>query len=43
MDWQEITALAIVALTAVLMLRCWRRSRKNAGCGGGCGCGKKPH
>jgi len=41
MDWQEVIALTIVVITAVVMLRCWWRSRKSGNCGGGCACDKK--
>lgn len=41
MDWQEITALAIVALTgAILLVRLVRRLKNpQAGCGCGCSSG----
>ena len=44
MDWQQIAALSIVAVTAVLLIgreiRRRRRPLKRA-CGGGCDCGGK--
>ncbi len=41
MDWQEISALAVVAVTAVLLVRQEIKSRRRArtrACGGECGC-----
>ncbi len=41
MNWQEIVSLAIVALTAVLLIRSQiakRKRAKNSSCGGDCGC-----
>jgi len=37
LDWQSLTALALVLLTAALLLRRMLRP-KRGGCGGGCGC-----
>lgn len=41
MDWQEISALAVVALTMVLLVRSEIRRRQRArtrACGNDCGC-----
>jgi hypothetical protein len=40
MDWQQLSALTIVATTAALMIRrsIGRRKRIPGGCGGNCGC-----
>jgi hypothetical protein len=40
MDWQQLSSLAIVAATAVLMVRrsIGTRRRRAPGCGGNCGC-----
>ncbi len=41
MDWQQICSLAIVALTAVLLVRSEVKKRRRArltGCSGDCGC-----
>jgi hypothetical protein len=40
MNWQQLAALFIVGLTAMIFL--WsrlRRQKAGAGCGGHCGCG----
>jgi hypothetical protein len=36
MDWQQATALGIVALTVVLFIGSQFRKKKGAGCGCGC-------
>ena len=36
MDWQQATALSIVALTAALFVASQSRKQKGAGCGCGC-------
>jgi hypothetical protein len=43
MDWQQVTALSVVVLTAGLFgLARWRRSRKaRLPCDSGCGCGSQ--
>lgn len=41
MDWQEVIALAIVAVTAVLVVRHFIRKRRRSGCGSACGCDRK--
>jgi hypothetical protein len=41
MDWQQVTSLAIVALTAFLLVRAEVRKRQRTklrACGGDCGC-----
>jgi hypothetical protein len=40
MDWQQLSAMAIVACTAMIMIRgaMRKRNRIHTGCAGGCGC-----
>jgi hypothetical protein len=40
MDWQTITAAAIVVLTLTIFLVRLARPKKNSSCGHGCGCDK---
>ena len=41
-DWQSLTAIALVLLTAAVFALRWLRRKPPGGCGG-CGtCGKKP-
>jgi hypothetical protein len=37
-EFQTIAALAIVAITMVLLMRPLFKKNKAGGCGGGCGC-----
>ena len=37
-EFQTIAALAIVAITVVLLIRPLFKKNKAGGCGGGCGC-----
>lgn len=41
MDWQTLTALAIVALSALLLLRALFKRAKRPSCGSDCACGKE--
>ena len=41
MDWQTITALGIVALTAAAFAYRLFRPAKKSGCGKSCGCGSE--
>lgn len=41
MDWQSITAAAVVIATlGIFLFRMLRPKRRKSGCGGGCGCDK---
>jgi hypothetical protein len=40
MDWQTLTAAAIVVLTLTVFLVRLTRPRRKSGCGHDCGCGK---
>lgn len=42
MDWQQLASLAVVAVTAILLVRsewCRRQRAKLRACGSDCGCG----
>ncbi len=40
MDWQTLTAAAIVIITLTIFLVRFIRPKKKSGCGKDCGCGK---
>lgn len=40
MDWQTLTAVAIVGITLAIFLIRTLRPKKKSGCGHDCGCGK---
>ncbi len=40
MDWQTLTAAAIVAITLGIFIARLARPKKKSGCGKDCGCGK---